>query len=202
MRHPDRLDGERADGELILRSDLNQAGFIQQVMLFELAFHVGKRELRGVHRNLQLAQDPRQSPDVIFVAVGQDDGLYKLPVLHQEGNVGHHDIHAQQLALGEHQARVDHDNVVFPLQGEAVHPELAQSAQRYDFQLLSLHSLPSSMLSLGAPAFLRSARAACHTIVPDFERASNETILGRADCSLAERSFRLGTEKALRQRGR
>ena len=54
-------------------------------------------------------------------------------VLNQVGDIGHNDIHAQQLRLREHQARVDHDNVVFPAQREAVHAELAQPAEGNDF---------------------------------------------------------------------
>ena len=77
--HADRLDGERADGELFLGRDLDQLGFVEQLMLFELAFHVGQRELGGVDRDLELAQDPGQAADVVLVAVGEDDGADMLP---------------------------------------------------------------------------------------------------------------------------
>src|ERR1035438_353127 len=67
-------------------------------------------------------------------------------VFHQVADIGDNDIHSQQLRLREHQPGVDHDNVVFPTDREAVHAELAESAQRNDFQLLSLH-LSDSMLT-------------------------------------------------------
>ena len=54
-------------------------------------------------------------------------------VLDQIGDVGHDDIDAQQLRLREHEAGVDDNNVVFPAEGEAVHAELAQAAERDDF---------------------------------------------------------------------
>ncbi len=140
MSHPDRLDGERADGELFLGRDLDERGLVEQMMLFELAFDKGQRELGGVHRNLELAQNPGQAADVIFVPVGEDDGPDILPVFNQVGDIGHNDVDAQKLRFRKHQAGVDHDNVVFPPQCQAVHPELAQAAQGNDFQFLDLHS--------------------------------------------------------------
>ena len=73
MGDADRLNGERPKGELFPRCNLDQLGVIEQLVLFELAFDVGQRELGGVDRDLELAQDPRQAADVVFVAVGEDD---------------------------------------------------------------------------------------------------------------------------------
>ena len=129
-------------------------------MLFELAFDVGQRELGGVDRNLELAQDPGQAADVVLVAVGQDDGANVRLVLNQVGDVGNDDIHAEQFRLGEHQAGVDHDNVVFPAQREAVHAELAQSAQGNDFQFFCLH-LSALMLP---PRALRERSGQQHSL--------------------------------------
>ncbi len=139
VRHADGLDGERPDGELHLRLDLDQLDLVEQLMLFQLAFHVGQRELGGVHRNLELAQDPRQAADVVLVPVRQHNGAHMLLVLNQVGDVGDNNVDAQQLRLGEHQARVDHNNVVFPAHCQAVHSELAQPAQGNDLQLFCLH---------------------------------------------------------------
>ena len=126
-------------------------------MLFEVALDVGQRELGGVDRNLDLAQDPGQAADVVHVPVGEDDGADMRFVFNQVGDVGNHDIHAQQLRLREHQPGVDHDNVVFPAQGEAVHAELAQTAQGNDFQFFCLH-LSDSMLTPMGVECLQSSR--------------------------------------------
>ena len=146
VRHADRLDRERADGELFLGRDFDQLDLVQQLVLFELAFNVGQRELGGVDGNLEFAQNPGQAADVVLVAVRQDDGAHMLLVLNQVGDIGNNDIDAQQLRLRKHQPRVDHDNVVFPAQRKAVHAELAQSAQGNDLQFFSLH-LSSLMLT-------------------------------------------------------
>ena len=97
----DRLDGERADGELLLRRDLDELGFVEQLVLFELAFDIGQRELGGVDGNFELAEDPGQSADVVLVAVGEDDGADVLLVFNQVGDVGHDDVDAEQFRSPE-----------------------------------------------------------------------------------------------------
>ena len=118
-------------------------------MLFELAFHVGQRELGGVDGNLELAENPGQAADVVLVAVGEDDGADVLLVFNKVSDVGHNDVDAEQLRLGKHEPGVDDDDVVFPAEGEAVHAELAQPAEGDNFQFLSLH--PSGSMLPPAP---------------------------------------------------
>ena len=64
---------------------------------------------------------------MIFVAVGENDSAHTLAVFGEIGNVRDHDVDAQQFGLGEHEARVDHDNVVAPADGHAVHAEFAEA---------------------------------------------------------------------------
>ena len=142
----DGLDGEGAEGEFFLRRDLDERDFVEELVLFELAFDVGQRELGGVDGNLELAEDPGQSADVVFVAMGEDDGADVLPVLGEVGDVGHDDVDAEQLRFREHEAGVDDDDVVFPANCEAVHAEFAEAAEGDDFQFICLH-LSGSMLT-------------------------------------------------------
>ena len=116
-----------------------QVGIIQQVMLVELVFDVGQRELSAPDRHIQLGKNPRQRADVVFMAVGQDNRAHLLAVFDQVRDVGNNDVHAQQFGFGEHQAGVDDDNVIAPAHGHAVHSELAQTAQGHDMQLSSWH---------------------------------------------------------------
>jgi hypothetical protein len=44
----DGLDGERAEGEFFFRRDLDEGGFVEEVMLFKLALDVGQGELGGI----------------------------------------------------------------------------------------------------------------------------------------------------------
>ena len=155
MSYADGLDGERADGEPCLGFNFDQLGLIEQLVLFELVFHVGQRELGAVNRNLQLVQDPGQPSDVVLVAVREHDGPNVLLVFDQVGDVGHHNVHAEQLGFGKHQARVNHNNVIFPAHGQAVHTELAQPTQGNDLQLFCLHR----SISMLPPAGVRRSAA-------------------------------------------
>ena len=123
----DGLDGEGAEGELFAGDDFDELGIFESV-LFELAVDVGEGELGAVDGDVELGEDPGQSADVVFVAVGEDDGADVLLVLDEVGDVGDDDVDAEELGLGEHEAGIDDDDVVFVAEGEAVHAELAESA--------------------------------------------------------------------------
>ena len=108
-------------------------------MLFKVVFNVGQRELSCVDGDLELVENPGQAADVVHVAVGEDDAADMSLVLNEVSDIGNNDIDAQQLRLWEHESGIDHDNVVFPAQGQAVHAELAQSAEGDNFQLFRMH---------------------------------------------------------------
>ena len=97
-------------------------------MLVEFVFDIGERELGAVNGDIQFGQDPRQCSDVIFVAVSEDDAADALAVLFEIGDVGDHDVDAEQFGFGEHESGIDDEDVVSPAHGHAVHTELAESA--------------------------------------------------------------------------
>lgn len=129
VRHANRLNREPADGELLLRRDFDQLDLIEHMVLVELAFHVCQRELGGVDGDFDFAQNPRQAANVVLVPVRQDNAAHALLVFYEVGDVRHDNIDAEQLRFGEHEARVDDDNVVFPFERHAVHAELAEPAR-------------------------------------------------------------------------
>ena len=110
-------------------------------MLVEFVFDIGKREFRAPDRHVQFGENPGQGADVVFVAVREDDSAHALPVLGEIGNIGNHDVDAEQFGFGEHQAGVDHNNVVAPADGHAVHAELAEAAEGDNLQFSSWHSI-------------------------------------------------------------
>ena len=73
------------------------------------------------------------------MAVREQDGAHVRLVFNQIRDIRNDNINAQQLRLRKHQSGVDDDNVVFPTQREAVHTELAKSAEGDNFQLFCLH---------------------------------------------------------------
>jgi len=135
----DGMNRERARLKSLACTDLVQIRIIQQPMFFQFVFYVRERELGSPHWYIEFGKNPRQSADVILVAMGENDGAHPLPVFDEIGNVGNYDVHAQQLGLGEHETRVDDDNVIAPAYRHAVHSELAQTAEGYDVQFSSWH---------------------------------------------------------------
>ena len=141
MRDLDGVDGEGPDLETLARTDLAQVGVVEQAVFFEFVFHVGQGELRAPDRHIQLAENPGQRADVVFVAVGENDAFHPLAVFGQIGDVRDNNIDAQQFGFRKHQAAVDDDDVVTPANGHAVHPELAQAPEGYDVQFSSWHAV-------------------------------------------------------------
>jgi hypothetical protein len=105
-------------------------------MLVELAFYVGECELGAVDGHVKLGEDPREAADVILMAMRKDDGADEGTVFDEIADVGDDDVDAEELFLGEHQAGVNDDDVVAETEGEAVHAEFAQAAERDDLQLV------------------------------------------------------------------
>ena len=128
VRYLQRMNGERPNLEALSGTDFAQVGVVEELVFVELILDVGQRKLGAPDGNVQFAENPRQGTDVIFVAVRQHDAAHMLAIFEQIRNVGDDDVDAQQLGFGEHQAGVNHDDVVAKADGHAVHTELAQPA--------------------------------------------------------------------------
>ena len=139
VRDADGMDGERCRLEALVGAHLAQVGVVEQAVLVELVFDVGQRELGALDGDVEFGEKPGQRADVVFVAVGENDGADALAVLDEVGNVGDDDVDAEEFGFGEHQAGIDDDNVVAPAHGHAVHAELAETAERDDLQFSGGH---------------------------------------------------------------
>ncbi len=65
------------------------------------------------------------------MAVGQNYGAHLSLIILKERQIGHHQIDAQQLGIGEHHSAIDYDNVFAVADGGNVHAKLAEPAQGY-----------------------------------------------------------------------
>ena len=81
---------------------------------------------------LILMQEPGQSADVIFMAVGEYDAQHVLAFAEHGFKTRDDDVYAQQRVVREHQAAVHQDHALVGLPFLAVHAYLAMSAQRCD----------------------------------------------------------------------
>ena len=133
------MNGEDSGLEALVGAHLAQVGVVQQSVLVEFVFDVSQREFGAPDGHVEFGENPGQGADVIFMAVGENDSAHALAVLDEIGDVGDHDIDAEQFGFGEHQSGVDDDDVVSPADGHAVHAELAEAPQRDDLQFSSWH---------------------------------------------------------------
>ena len=139
VRYLDGMDGEGSDLEALAGAHFAQVGVVEQAVLVEFVFDVGKRELGAPDGDVEFGEDPGQRADVVFMAVGEDDAADALAVFGEIRDVGDDDVDAEEFGFGEHESGVDDDDVITPADGHAVHAELAQAAQGDNLQFSSWH---------------------------------------------------------------
>src|ERR1700733_538370 len=139
VRYANGMNRKGTGLEAFPGTNLAQISIVEQPVLVEFVLHVGQREFRPPYRHFELGENPGQCADVIFVAVGKDDSANPLAILNEIGNVGNYNVNTEQFSLGEHQPGVDHNNVIAPAHGHAVHTELAEPSEGDNLQFSSWH---------------------------------------------------------------
>ena len=133
VRDADELDLERSNRDPIARPDGDEAiAFVDSVLL-QLRLDQRQRQRRRVNRTGDVRQHVWYAADVILVTV-REDQRGDMPPLLQIRQVRDDQIDAQELRVGEHDARVHDDGRVTPGECEHVHAELAEPAERYNFE--------------------------------------------------------------------
>src|SRR5215471_1796023 len=140
VRDMDELDFERPDFDGELGLDLDEIGLAFKIVFLEAALDERERECRAVDGHVDFSKKVRHGADVVFMAVREDERANLTDVLLEKSQVGHHQVDAEQLGIGEHHATIDDDHVIAVADGGHVHAELAESAERYHLQLLISHS--------------------------------------------------------------
>ena len=130
--HMDGLDGKAAQLELAPGGDLHQLGAAQQAVLLQLVLDEADGEPGGVDRQVHLLEQVGQRADVVLVAVGDDDALDLILVLHHIGEVGDDQVHAEHVAVREDEAAVHDHHVALALVEGDVLAHLAQAPQGDD----------------------------------------------------------------------
>ena len=135
----DGEDREDAEVEAAAREDLDELGVVEEAMLFELALYIGQSKFCSIDRDVEVGEDPREAADVILMPVRKNNPADFRSVLDEVADVGDDDVDAEELFFWEHEAGVDHDDVVTVVECEAVHAELAESAERDYLQFFISH---------------------------------------------------------------
>jgi hypothetical protein len=151
VRHPQELDRERADRDLLARRHhLHPVAGVDAVFL-QLRFDQRQGERRAVDRAVEQRHHVRHAADVILVPVREDQRLHLAAARLDVGHVGNDQIDAELIRLGKHDAGVDEDGRVLPRDRHHVHAELAQAPQWDHFERCRrhvrysglIHSMPS-----------------------------------------------------------
>ena len=109
------------------------SGIVVELVLLDLVAKEPAGEGRGVDRHARkLGQHVRQRADMVLVGVGDEEGLDLGLVLLEVGDVGDDEVDPEHLLVGEHQAAVDHDDLVAVLEHVHVLADLADAAERDD----------------------------------------------------------------------
>ena len=112
-----------------------QQRVVAELVLLDLVAQQPARQRGGVDGHAgELRQDVGQPAHVVLVGVGDEEGLDALALVPQVGDVGHHEVDAEHLLVGEHQAAVDDDDLVAELEDRHVLADLADAAERDDAQ--------------------------------------------------------------------
>ena len=135
MAHGDEPYREGAHLHPLSRPHLPVVGGEGGGPLGELVPHHAEGELRPVERSGDFREDEGKPPDMVFVAVGDDDAHDLLFSLFKIGDVGDDEVNAEHLVVGEHEPAVHDENRIVVLEGKHVFPHFPQAAQGYIPQL-------------------------------------------------------------------
>ena len=157
---PERDHGERPDLDLVARIERPEL-VVVEAMLLDLVAEQAAGEGRGVDRHAgELGQDVGQAADVVLVGVGDQERPDVGPALLEVGDVGDDQVDPEHLLVGEHQAAIDHDDVIAVLEDVHVLADLADPAERDDAKRLCLrcHGLVWFFLSEEGELVVRAGR--------------------------------------------
>ena len=126
------LDVDRTERQTVARLDLHEVRFAHLV-LARFGFDQRDRHRRsGDRRARELAQKIRDAADMIFVPVRHHDAAQLVRALANVGEIVDDHVDAEHLFVGEHQAAVDHDQIVVRLDDRHVAADFAAPAEGDD----------------------------------------------------------------------
>ena len=133
MVHMDELHLElaRPDGAARLHSD--DLGGVQQAMLLKLQLDEPGGKAGAVDRHIHLLENIGNGPDVVLMAVGDEQAPEAVVILDQVADIGNDAIDAVHIVAGEGHAAVHYDDLAAVFVGGHVFADLIETAQGDDF---------------------------------------------------------------------
>ena len=112
----------------------DELGPVQQAVLLQLQLDEPRRHAGGVDGGVQGPQHIGQGPDVVLVAVGDEDTPDLALVLNQVADVWDDHVDAVHVIVGETHAAVHHNDVAAVLVDGEVLADLVKTAKGNNFQ--------------------------------------------------------------------
>ena len=106
-------------------------------MLLQLQLDKPGGEPGAVHRHVHLFEDIGDGADVVLVPVGDEKAPDAVPVLHQVGHVGDHQIDAVHVPVGEPHAAVHHNDLAAVFVNGHVLADLVEASKGNDLHFFS-----------------------------------------------------------------
>ncbi len=160
--HMDRLYGKTAQPEFSARRNLHKLCAAHKAVFLQLIVDQADRQPRGIYRQIDLLEQIRQAADVILMPMCDHNAPDVLFVLNQIGKIRDHKIHAEHIAVREHDAAIHQDHFALTFIQRDIFAHLAKAAQGHDAHRDRRRSgpcpgvLPAARMIASARLFRRS----------------------------------------------
>jgi len=118
----------------LARLHRHQLGAVQQPVLLQLQLDESSGKAGAVDGHIHLLEDVGDGPDVVLMAMGDEQAPQPGSVLDEIGDVGDDAVDAVHIIAGECHAAVHHNDLPAVLIGGHVLADLVETAQRNDLQ--------------------------------------------------------------------
>ena len=131
--HMDELHLELAGPDGAARLHGDDLGGVQQAVLLKLQLNKSGGEAGAVDGHIHLLENIGNGPDVVLVAVGDEQAPETVVILDQVADIGNDTVDAVHIVAGEGHAAVHHDDLTAVFVGGHVFTDLIEAAQGDDF---------------------------------------------------------------------
>ncbi len=125
---PDKFHPETAQIDMLSVFYHLTLYFGKHIMLPQLIIYNTDGQLCCINGHVNIPQNIRNGPDMVFMAMGNKKSFYFLDIILQIGNIRNYQVNTQHIIFRKRQTAVHHNNTVFVFKGSNVHSNLLQSA--------------------------------------------------------------------------
>lgn len=126
---PEEGGRHRPEGELGIGINAVKPGIPEQPVLLQLSLDQAKRQARGIEREIHLLEQIRNTADMVFMPVGDNQGPHLILIIQQVGNIGNDQVNTQQALIRKFRPAADSDNIITVLQDIHILANLMDAAQ-------------------------------------------------------------------------